>query len=95
METHVHQLREGVGEQSDVFKLSLFDWTMLTDGVVQDTTFHKAQLPVEDCTLLVKNGHEISKKKMLRVWEVHIASLFPLSVCFYLNTVVVLVAVIP
>jgi len=45
--------------------------------------------------LLVKNGHEISKKKMLRVWEVHIASLFPLSVCFYLNTVVVLVAVIP
>lgn len=65
LETHVHQLREGVGEQSDVFKLSLFNWTTLTDGVVQDTTFHKAQLPVEDCTFLLKMDMKLVKRRCL------------------------------
>lgn len=83
-----------MGEQSDVFKLSLFNWTTLTDDVIQYTTFHKAQLPAQGCSLLVKNGHEISKKKMFRIWEVHVASLFALSVCFYLNAVVMLAVII-
>lgn len=69
LKTHLHQLWEGVGEQSDVFKLSLFNWTTLTDDVVQYTTFQEAQLPAQGCTLLVQNGHEISEKKMLRVWK--------------------------